>query len=506
MTMTTTTTMTMMTVTTTMTTTTTERRRSRVGFRVRVLGFTSALLLGALVVGLLVQRAVLLERLDNDVDATLEQEREELGLLAGGVDPSTGQPFAGNVTAIFDTFIDRNVPVEGEVFLAFVDGEPYIKSPSPIALESDPQLRAEWANLESGERGQFDTDEGPVRYLAVPMKSGGETTGVFVIANFVQGERDEIESSIRVAAIVGAVVLLIAIAIAWVVAGRLLRPIRKVTATARSITDTDLGRRIPVEGDDEIAELAATFNQMLDRLQHAFSVQRAFVDDAGHELRTPITVVRGHLELMGDDPEERRETLALVSDELDRMTRIVDDLLLLAKAEQPDFLRRGPVEVSDLTTELLVKARTLGERAWSLDACAEGTVDVDAQRLTQAVLILARNAVDQTNAGDEVAIGSAWSAGALRLWVRDTGPGVDPADRERIFERFARGRGSRRRSEGAGLGLAIAHAIAVAHDGRIDVDSIPGQGAQFTIVVLARTGTEVDMSVSREEPSPWPAS
>jgi signal transduction histidine kinase len=484
---------------------TTERRR-RAGFRVRVLGFTAALLAGALVVGLLVQRAVLLERLDSDVDATLEQEREELERLAGGTNPTTGQPFAGDVAAIFDTFLARNVPVEGEVFLTFVEGEPYRNTPAPLALETDPQLRALWSELTAGERGRLDTSEGPVRYLAVPLESGGATSGVFVVANFVQGEREEIETGIRVAAIVGAIVLLVAIAIAWIVAGRLLRPVRDVTETARAITETDLHRRIPVEGDDEVAELAATFNQMLDRLQQAFAAQQQFIDDAGHELRTPITIVRGHLELMGDDPADRRETLALVSDELDRMTRIVEDLLLLAQAEQPDFVRRAPVEISDLTTELLVKARALGPRAWRLDDCAEGAVELDDQRMTQAVLNLCRNAVEHTSESDEIALGSARMDATLRMWVRDTGPGIEAAERERIFERFARGRGGRRRSEGAGLGLAIAQAIAAAHGGRIELDTLPGRGAQFTVVVPASTADIPSEPEPEEQRAPWPAS
>ena len=119
------------------------------------------------------------------------------------------------------------------------------------------------------------------------------------------------------------------------------RPAAALGDTARSISETDLSRRIPVTGNDEIAELARTFNAMLDRLERAFATQRAFVSDASHELRTPITIVRGHLELLGDDPEERRETVALVTDELDRMSRFVDDLLLLARAEREDFLRVG---------------------------------------------------------------------------------------------------------------------------------------------------------------------
>jgi signal transduction histidine kinase len=321
-----------------------------------------------------------------------------------------------------------------------------------------------------------------VHYLAVPLVFEGATRGTFVIANFTQGELNEIESAIRVEAGVSAAVLAVVILIAWFVAGRLLRPIKELTETAEAISDSDLTRRIPVQGDDEISRLALTFNEMLDRLEESFVAQRRFIDDAGHELRTPITIVRGHLDLLGEDPEERKETLALVSDELSRMARIVDDLLVLAKAEQPDFTRPEPVELADLTTELLVKARSLGPRGWKLDACAEGNIRVDPQRATQAILNLARNAVEHTSPGAEIGLGSAWGDGEVRVWVRDTGTGIDPAEQERIFERFARGR-SGRRSDGAGLGLAIVRTIATAHGGRVVLESEPGRGATFTVVL-----------------------
>jgi len=460
-----------------------ERFRLRPGFRVRVLGFSAELLASAAVVGLVVQRAVLLERHDRQVATSLRQERRELESLAGGRDPATGERFAGDARAVFDTFLERNVALEGEVYLTFFGDEPYRSTPAPVRLDRDPELVDRWASLTRAERGHLDTEAGPVEYLAVPLRAEGETVGVFVVANFVQGEREEIEAGVRVEAVVAGVVLLVAIGAAWVIAGRLLRPVRELTESARAITETDLTRRIPVHGDDEIAELARTFNEMLDRLAGAFAAQRAFVDDAGHELRTPITIVRGHLELMDDDPEDRERTLRLVTDELDRMTRIVEDLLVLAKAEQPDFVQPEPVELNDLTTALLAKARALGDRSWHLDASAEGLVEGDPQRLTQAVLNLARNAVEHTEPGDEIALGSARRNGEVRLWVRDVGPGIDRADRARIFERFARGGDGPRRSEGAGLGLPIAQAVAEGHGGRVELDSAPGAGATFTLVL-----------------------
>lgn len=461
------------------------RRRFRLGIRGRVLGLCAALLIAASATGLLAQRTVLLRRLDRDAAASLERERLELEALAAGRDPDTGQPFAGDVRAIFDTFLRRNVPGEGQVYVAFVDGAPYQTTPAPrgVRLDRDSQLASRWSTLTAGEAGSLSTDAGPIEYLAVPLRSQGRTAGVFVVAYFLRGERQEIEDNVRVEAGVFAVVLLVAFGAAWVLAGRLLRPVQKLTATARAISDTDLARRIPVEGDSEIGELARTFNEMLDRLEAAFTAQRAFVDDAGHELRTPITIVRGHLELMSDDPDDRQATIALVTDELDRMARVVDDLLLLAKAEQPDFVQLEPVELSDLTTDLLIKARVLGDRDWRLDACASGPVRADPQRVAQAVLNLARNAVEHTTPGAEIAVGSDRRDGEVRMWVRDTGAGVDPAEHDRIFDRFARGGAGPRRSDGAGLGLAIVQAVATAHQGRVELVSGLGVGATFTLVI-----------------------
>ena len=463
------------------------RRRPHLGFRARVLGSFVAFLMVATFAGLLLQRAVLLDRLDREVDSSLEQERSELESLAGpsGVDPETARPFGDDVEAIFETFLRRNVAHEGEVFVTFAAGAFYKSTSSPVRLDADPAFVAAVAGLTVPQWGWFETHAGPVRYLAVPLQYEGDTRGVFVIANFVQGEREEVESTIRVAAAVMAAIVVVATAAAWFVAGRLLRPIRQLTDAAQSITDTDLERRIPVVGDDEVARLAHQFNAMLDRLAGAFTIQRAFVDDAGHELRTPITVIRGYLELMGPDPVERAETVAIVTDELDRMSRIVEDLLVLAKAEQPDFLVPDVVEVADFTTDVIVKARALTDRDWHMDACASGEVEADRQRLTQAMLNLARNAHEHTPVDCEVAIGSAWADGSVRFWVRDRGPGIAPADQARIFERFARGPEGRGRSEGAGLGLAIVRSIADAHGGRVEVVSVPGAGATFTIVLPA---------------------
>ena len=154
--------------------------------------------------------------------------------------------------------------------------------------------------------------------------------------------------------------------------GRLLAPLRTLRETADEITDTDLSRRLPVTGNDDITALTRTVNGMLDRLEEAFVGQRQFLDDAGHELKTPLTVLRGHLELLDvGSPDEIAETRELLLDEVDRMARLVGDLILLAKSDRPDFISRRAVDLTGLTVDVLAKARGLGDRRWSLDETAE---------------------------------------------------------------------------------------------------------------------------------------
>jgi signal transduction histidine kinase len=220
---------------------------------------------------------------------------------------------------------------------------------------------------------------------------------------------------------------------------------------------------------------------MLDRLERAFAAQREFLDDAGHELRTPLTIVRGQLETLQDDPEARRRTIELVLDEVERMGRMVNDLVLLAQSDEPDFLKLGPVDVAGLTNDVHAKAGALGDRNWTIDATGRGIIVADRERLTQALVQLAQNAVQHTEEGAEIGLGSAVTPGEARFWVRDTGPGIPPEDRNRIFERFERG--SNVNAEGAGLGLAIVSAIARAHGGRAELNGSATAGATVSITV-----------------------
>jgi two-component system OmpR family sensor kinase len=264
-----------------------------------------------------------------------------------------------------------------------------------------------------------------------------------------------------------------------------LKPVGLLTDTARSISQSDLTHRIDVRGSGEAAEMARSFNAMLDRLEAVFRSQREFVRDANHELRDPLTIIRGHLELMGvdDDPEERQRTIKIVLDELDRIGRIVGDLQLLAEADQPGFLDLEWIDAELFSHELVSKATALASRRWELDEAAAGTFFADRHRLTEAVMNLAHNAIQHTDGDDTIAIGASLNEDDARIWVRDTGAGISMPDQEIIFNRFTRGTDAHRRYAGGGLGLALVKAVAEAHGGHVDLESRLGEGSTFTIVV-----------------------
>ena len=272
--------------------------------------------------------------------------------------------------------------------------------------------------------------------------------------------------------------------LAWVVAGRLLRPIRVLAQTATSITESDLSRRIPVRTNDDLGTMTDSVNSMLGRLDAAFAANRQLLDDVSHELRTPITVVRGHLELMDpQDPADVAETKNLALDELDRMNLLVADLLTLATADSPDFAHLDPMDGSELLAEVFAKAKGLGERDWQLAVRGTAPILADRNRLTQALMQLAANAVKYSSPDSTIELGVQPVGDRLELWVRDEGIGI-PADQQpHIFKRFERGSAEAKQREGAGLGLAIVQAIADHHRAEVRLNSAPGAGSTFTITL-----------------------
>lgn len=456
--------------------------------RSRIVLVTAGLLALAAIGSVVLLRQVLLARLAEDVDLQLRQEADEFSALVA----QSGFEEAGaevDVADVIRTFLSRNVPESDEVLVGLVDGRVLARTPEPpLRIEEDLDLvDGWWSELAP----TFRTDPsaaGDVRSLVVPVLSDDDRVATFVVANFVQFDRDDVDEIVTAAAQVLAVAVVIAAVLAWIVAGRVLRPLRVLADTASSIDEGDFDRRVPVPGTTDLAALAETLNGMLDRIERAYVSQRQFLDDAAHELRTPLTIMRGHLELARDDEPLDAQTRSIVMDEIDRMARLVDDLLVLATARRPDFVVLEPVDVRDLADAVADRAWALGDRRWHRDIDVDEVVSLDQQRVTQAWMNFVRNAVQHTDPGNDITIFARRSGAELHLGVSDSGDGLDPADVERILSRFGRGASGRRdRTDGIGLGLAIAGVIADAHGGSLHVDPGPGTGASFWLAVPAST-------------------
>ncbi|GAB2859952.1 sensor histidine kinase [Nocardioides pacificus] len=496
------------------------RRRPLPQFSVRTrLVVVIALLTGTAmgVAGVLVF-ALESQRIDRAVTEQIDQEIAEFRQLqTSGNDPDTAQPFR-EVSRLLEVFLMRNVPDDDEMLVGYYRGRERDVTPNRYGqeiLDEPAYVAAVERLLEDGGTDEIRSPEfGEVWVTVVPVRSARDNGGL-IIVSFLDDEHSEINRTMQTYAIVALLALGTITALAAWQSGRLLAPLRTLRETAAEITATDLSRRIPERGNDDITALTRTLNDMLDRLESGFAHQRQFLDDAGHELKTPLTVLRGHLELVDlDDPADVAETRELLIDEVDRMSRLVGDLILLAKSRRPDFLTPRPFGLGPLTHSVLAKAQGLADRDWRLDGTGEGTVLVDEQRLTQALLQLADNAVKHTGPGDVIAIGSSYEAGpaaggeggTVRLWVRDGGPGVPEDERERIFERFGRG-AVHPGDEGFGLGLSIVSAIAVAHAGTVHVEDADPTGARFVITLPA--GPPADPPTGRRTTSQedtWPAS
>ena len=485
-------------------------RRLRLSTRARLTAWYAALLVLLLLALGAAINALAENRLTADVDHRLASTAEDIGtVMARNL---SNVPFSATRAVRFEaivpnlgSFASRGLLIQ----IATPDDEvvrtsEYAPSRPLMPEQEEPGRGPEFVTTTFG-----DDELRAVRYPLFVTDSEGTN---WYIGSVIVGERltmthETLASLRQVLLVTSALGLTLAIVGGWVLAGRALRPVDRVTAAAAAIaagdgTATSLQARLPVPPtNDELSRLSATFNAMLGRLEASFRAQERFVADASHELRTPLTAIRGNVEVLsrqvraaraGIESSDLADSLDDIKRESDRMRRLLDDLLLLARADAGSDaapaagIRQDAVRLETVAAEAARSAEAIGSgQTIELEAPRGVLVRGDPDRLHQLVMILLDNAIRHTPAGGRIRVAvAATPDGNARLAVRDDGEGIAPEHLPHVFERFYRADGARGRSSGGtGLGLAIARAIAQAHGGEIAATSEPGRGATFIVTL-----------------------
>jgi heavy metal sensor kinase len=343
------------------------------------------------------------------------------------------------------------------------------------------------------------------RVLTVPLIVSGQDRKVGTLqAGMNLSIVEQTQQVLLTVLIVGCLIAMLVAALAgWFSIRQALSPLKTVTNTALQITRADdLSRRIPYSGppEDEVGQLIIAFNQTLGRLENLFNTQKRFLADVGHELRTPLTVIKGNVDLMRRMNCSDDESLGSIESEVDRLTRLVGDLLLLAQAESGKLpLAMQTVELDTILLEVLQQMKVLARDRLSLKLADIDQVIVcgDQDRLKQVLVNLISNAIKYTPNGGEVIVGLGKTESQACLTVSDNGSGIPVEDMPHIFERFYRGEKSRTRSKdgkGYGLGLSIAYWIVRNHNGYIEVAPRQPKGTTFTVWLPLAQGPCIDTS------------
>jgi two-component system OmpR family sensor kinase len=378
-----------------------------------------------------------------------------------------------------------------------------------IDVESGQAQVIQYPNLSGDQHAQPDLgyvlDRSGDRPFTMPSETGGDEYRA-IIRHLRSGDMllvalplDDVDASmsrlIRAEIVVTAAIIAILALVTWWVIRLGVRPVKRMTASAAAIAGGDLTHRVPMApAGTEAGELGIALNAMLDQIEQAFATKerseqqlRQFVADASHELRTPVATVRGYAELYrsgGLDERARLDDAMRRSEqEAERMSRLVDDLLLLARLDQGRPLERVPVRIDRIADDVVRDARVREpDRAITFTTTGDVVVVGDEARLRQVLTNLVGNATVHTPPDAAIAVSVDGHDGEASITVADDGPGMPPEVAQRVFERFYRADAARSRaSGGSGLGLSIADAIVQSHGGRIEVASRPGTGTSFTV-------------------------
>lgn len=326
----------------------------------------------------------------------------------------------------------------------------------------------------------------PLELLVAPIRESGRTIGSFIVVADLSAFSSERSRIIDVSIGGALVALFVGVVSTFLLLRRMLRTVGRVTETAEAIGSGRLDSRLGEENrPDEVGELACTFDAMLERIETAMNAQRRLLADVSHQLRTPLTVVRGHLEVLQrtgtGDRRAVEETNALVIDELERMRLLVERLLLLGRAMDPDFLSPELIYVPSFLGDIHDAAVVLGARRYVLAPPPNVLVEADLGKLRGALLNIVDNAVRATHDDDVIGIGAQVDEDGIEFIVEDSGPGIPEAEREAALRRFARP--GARDEDGSGLGLAIAKSVAEAHGGHVAIGESLLGGASVAIVL-----------------------
>lgn len=332
--------------------------------------------------------------------------------------------------------------------------------------------------------------EHPVRIISTPVLMGNRVPYLVQAGTSLEGVDAALQRAGWILLILTPTVFVLALVGGWLLVGRALRPVDNLRRTALEIQSTNLQKRIRHAGaDDEIGRLAQAFDQMIARLDRSFQQVRQFSADASHELKTPLTAIRGEAEvaLMGErPPEEYRKSLNSILESAERMTEVVESLLLLARADSgQNLIRREPVELGEVVLRAFESLEDLSRRhrvSLEIESLDELTVSGDPLWLNQIMVNLIGNGVKYTPEGGQVFVALAEVDGRAEVTVRDTGIGIPAEHLPHIFDRFYRvDHGRARAAGGSGLGLSITRWAVEAHDGTIEVESAAGKGSVFRV-------------------------
>lgn len=381
-----------------------------------------------------------------------------------------------------------SLDVTSTIFVQVWDENMTLKVTSPNIINLKSPLDSKGLRAIRPAFRDSQVNQASLRVLSVPLEVAGKRVGVLQVGQ----NRYFIDLTLRSLLLVlgGAAVLFMSIAAiaGWLLTGQVLAPLEKVTEAALRITNADdLSRRLPNPDHtrNEIGILIDSFNQTLNRLEQLFSTQKRFIADVSHELRTPLTVIKGNVGLLRKMKIPDEESLLSIESEVDRLTRMVGDLLLLAQAESGKLpLNFGKVELDSLILEVFQQVKLIsGEKVHlQIKKIEPAIITADKDRIKQVYLNLLANAVKYTPTGGSVEVSMWIKDGRAYSSIRDTGPGIPKEDLPHIFERFYRGDKARTRSiEGSsfGLGLSIAYWIVKNHGGTIEVQSTEGEGSLF---------------------------